>query len=48
MTANAFSEDREASADAGMNHFLTKPVKLDTLRAALHTLGGGAIDQESA
>ena len=47
MTANAFSEDREASVQAGMDHFLTKPVKLDTLRAALHTVGS-AIHRESA
>ena len=43
MTANAFSEDRDASLDAGMNHFLTKPVKLDTLGLALHKVVTGDI-----
>jgi signal transduction histidine kinase/ActR/RegA family two-component response regulator len=38
MTANAFSEDREACMDAGMDYFLPKPVKLDALRSAIQQM----------
>ena len=35
MTANAYEEDRQNCIEAGMDHFLPKPVKLKTLRQAL-------------
>ena len=35
LTGNAFSEDREKCLEAGMNHFLTKPISPDALYATL-------------
>jgi signal transduction histidine kinase/CheY-like chemotaxis protein len=35
MTANAFDEDRQAALDAGLDHFLTKPVDLDAIVDAI-------------
>jgi two-component system, sensor histidine kinase len=35
MTANAYAEDRQACADAGMDLFVSKPTELRTLRGVL-------------
>ena len=35
VTANAMQSDRELCLEAGMNEFVTKPIKLDALMAAL-------------
>ncbi len=39
LTANVFSEDRKRCIDAGMNEFLTKPVRLEELRELLARYG---------
>ena len=35
LTANAMMEDRQRCLDAGMNGFVSKPIRIDALRAAI-------------
>ena len=35
MTANAFSEDRKAAFDAGMDEHVAKPINIDALKQVL-------------
>ena len=35
LTADAFEEDRQRCADAGMDDFLTKPINIDLLKTTL-------------
>ena len=39
MTAAALVEDRQASVDAGMNAFITKPLRLEQLVEVLRSVG---------
>lgn len=40
MTANAFDEDRKATAECGMNGFISKPINMEEVIGALHSVLG--------
>jgi CheY-like chemotaxis protein len=42
MTANAMQGDREAFLDAGMDDYVSKPIRIGELVAALTRSGGAA------
>ncbi len=48
LTANTSEEHRKASYEAGMNDFMTKPIKLDKLRATLAQWVGESIVEKNA
>ena len=41
MTANAFEEDRKSALECGMNGFLSKPINIEELIAALSSFLAG-------
>lgn len=38
MTANAFADDRKKAAHSGMDHYLTKPLRMEQLEALLNII----------
>ena len=44
LTANAMKEDRETCLNVGMNGFLTKPIRLESLTAAIHEAQSRILD----
>ncbi len=38
MTANAFDEDRKATLECGMNGFISKPINMEEVIGALHSV----------
>jgi CheY-like chemotaxis protein len=49
ITANAYSEDRQACLDAGMDDFIAKPIMVEQLSASLSKyLGRGVTRPASA
>ncbi|HEY8904394.1 MAG TPA: hypothetical protein VIM48_11830, partial [Chthoniobacterales bacterium] len=47
VTANLFTRNREACADAGMNDILAKPLRRDDLAAILTRCGKIAADRRA-
>ena len=47
LTANAMMEDRQRCLDAGMNGFISKPIRMDSLRAAIASLLPNATQDKS-
>ena len=43
MTANAMKEDRERCLAAGMDDFLSKPIQLEKLKAAIERAAGASV-----
>ena len=46
MTANVLQEDRDACLAAGMNDFLSKPLRFQTLQSAIRLWGQKILDRQ--